>query len=91
MHKTVSTIKLWMGLLLLATTALLAGCARAAAADTGDGSEVPIVPQDSRVLAEALVEPARWAELRFDTAGVVAEVVVTAGDVVITGAPLARP
>jgi multidrug resistance efflux pump len=42
------------------------------------------------VVAEAVVEPTRWAELRFDTAGEVAQVLVSPGDRVAAGAPLLR-
>jgi len=81
-----------VGLLMLATVGLLAGCGGAAATETVAADEVPVVSQegDGKVVAEAVIEPARWSELRFDAAGTVTEVLVQEGDVVAEGEVLAR-
>jgi HlyD family secretion protein len=42
------------------------------------------------VIAEAVVEPARWSELRFPAAGEIAEVLASEGVDVAAGAPLVR-
>jgi len=77
---------------MLATVGLLAGCGGAAATETVAADEVPVVSQegDGKVVAEAVIEPARWSELRFDAAGTVTEVLVQEGDVVAEGEVLAR-
>jgi HlyD family secretion protein len=53
--------------------------------------DVPVVASaaDGKVVAEAVIEPARWSELRFDTGGDVVEVLVQEGDVVTEGDLLA--
>ena len=80
------------GLAALATVVLLAGCGGTEATGTMPADEVPVVPQEAegKVVAEAVIEPARWSELRFDAAGEVAEVLVQEGDVVSEGDLLAR-
>ncbi|MEE9617068.1 MAG: HlyD family efflux transporter periplasmic adaptor subunit [Anaerolineae bacterium] len=81
-----------MGLLALATVGLLAGCGGTEATETVPANEVPVVASgaDGKVVAEAVIEPARWSELRFDVVGDVAEVLVQEGDVVSEGDLLAR-
>jgi hypothetical protein len=62
--------KRWMlvGLLALAIVALLAGCGGTEATETVPADEVPVVASDAdgKVVAEAVVEPARWSEVRFE-------------------------
>jgi HlyD family secretion protein len=79
-------------LLMLATAGLLAGCGGAAATETVSADEVPVVTSgaDDKVVAEAVIEPDRWSELRFDAAGDVVEVRVQEGDAVAEGDLLAR-
>jgi multidrug efflux pump subunit AcrA (membrane-fusion protein) len=74
-------------MLLLAT--VLAGCGGAA---TAAATEVPVVSQagEDTVVAEAVIEPAQWNDVRFDIPGIVAEVLVQEGDTVAAGDPLAR-
>ncbi len=79
-------------LLMLATVVSLAGCGGTEATETVSADDVPVVSQDAdgKVVAEAVIEPARWSELHFDAAGEVAEVLVQEGDVVSDGDLLAR-
>ncbi len=79
-------------LLMLATVGLLAGCGGAAATETVSPDEVPVVTSgaDDKVVAEAVIEPDRWSELRFDAAGDVAELLVQEGDGVSEGDLLVR-
>jgi len=81
-----------VGLLMLVIVGLLAGCGGSEATETVAADEVPVVASgaDGKVVAEAVIEPARWSELRFDVAGDVAEVLVQEGDVVSEGDLLAR-
>jgi len=81
------------GLLMLVTVGLLAGCGGAATpAESVSEEVVPVIPQgaDDKVVAEAVIEPARWSELRFDIGGDVAEVLVEEGESVEAGTPLGR-
>jgi len=84
--------KIVVGLLVLATVGLVAGCGGAAATQTVPADEVPVVSPEGegKVVAEAVIEPARWSELRFDASGSVAEVLVKEGDAVSEGDVLAR-
>ena len=83
----------WMllGLLVLSVVVSLAGCSGTAAAET-DPKEIvpPVLSADKEVVAEAVIEPARWAELSYDTGGEVTEVAESEGDRVAAGAPLLR-
>jgi HlyD family secretion protein len=79
------------GLLVLAI--LAAGCTGAGGAATTatpkEEEAVPVVAVgEDAVIAEALIEPARWSELHFEVAGEVAEVLAETGDRVTAGAPL---
>jgi HlyD family secretion protein len=76
-----------VGMILLAAVALLTGCGGSASADTADATEVPVVVDATgdKVVAEAVIEPDRWSELRFDVSGDVAEVQVQEGDQVAAG------
>jgi len=77
-----------IGLLALATVGLLAGCGGAGgAAEPAAEAEVEAVAPDTdgKVIAEAVVEPVRWSDLRFTTGGTVAEVFVDPGEQVAAG------
>jgi multidrug efflux pump subunit AcrA (membrane-fusion protein) len=52
----------------------------------------PVVNQAalSKIVAEAVIEPARWSELRFEQGGTVIEVLVSEGDGVAAGDVLVR-
>lgn len=81
------------GLLSLVVLGSLAGCGGAAGTTTPEQAEtVPVVEQTApdRVVAEAVIEPARWSHLFFDVAGRVEEVLVAPGDAVNEGEPLVR-
>jgi multidrug efflux pump subunit AcrA (membrane-fusion protein) len=85
------TKKLLTGLLVLTTVVLLAGCGGPAVTHTVSANISPAKSKaDGTVVAEAVIEPARWSELHFDTGGKVALVLVSPGDQVAAGAPLLR-
>ena len=95
MHKR----RVLISVLMLALVGPLAGCGGAASPESVPADEVPVVAQEAdKVVAEAVIEPARWSELRFDIGGnpsaslrtSVAEVLVAEGDVVAAGELLAR-
>jgi multidrug efflux pump subunit AcrA (membrane-fusion protein) len=83
---------LLVGLLVLTAVVTLTGCGQSAAAESAPTDQVPVVPYEAEntVTAEAVIEPARWSELRFDTGGEVAQMLVSPGDRVADGAPLLR-
>lgn len=83
-------MKKWIGLMLIAL--LLSGCGGAGATETVTAEDVPVVASDSegKVVAEAVIEPARWSELGFDVDGDVIALMVQEGDVVAAGDPLIR-
>jgi multidrug efflux pump subunit AcrA (membrane-fusion protein) len=66
---------------------LLAGCDGGGATETVPADAVPVVPQDAegKVIAEAVIEPVEWSELRFEGGGTVVDVLVEEGDVVSEG------
>ena len=72
----------------------LVGCSAlpgSGAAGTEEPEEIPAVSRaEDTVVAEAVIEPARWSELRVDLAGEVTEVLVSEGDRVAAGTPLLR-
>jgi multidrug efflux pump subunit AcrA (membrane-fusion protein) len=73
------------------TVVALAGCDGAATAQTTPDEDVPtVVKTQSGVVAEAVIEPARWSEVHFEVGGDVIEVLVQEGDAVAADAPLAR-
>jgi HlyD family secretion protein len=83
--------QLLIGVLALAIVGLLVGCGGTEATETVPADEVPVVSQAAGgVVAEAVIEPARWGELRFDVGGDVVEVAVQESDVVSEGDILAR-
>jgi multidrug efflux pump subunit AcrA (membrane-fusion protein) len=79
-------------LLMVAAAVMLAGCAGAAGlGEPAPAKEVPVVSQDdSKVIAEAVIGPARWSQLRFATGGKAVEVAVEEGDAVAEGDLLVR-
>jgi len=76
--------RILVALLALGTVASLTGCGGAATpAEAVPADEIPVVSQEAdKVVAEAVIEPARWSELRFGSGGTVVEVLVEEGDVV---------
>ena len=85
--------QVFVALLTLATVGLLMGCSGAVTpAETVPADEVPLVSQEAggKVVAEAVIEPARWSELHFDIAGDVTELLVEEGDWVEAGTLLVR-
>jgi multidrug efflux pump subunit AcrA (membrane-fusion protein) len=78
--------------LTLLAAMVLAGCmGTAGLGEPAPTEEVPLVTQDEdKVIAEAVIEPARWSELRFSAGGDVAEVMVEEGDGVAKGDLLVR-
>ena len=80
-----------VSVLVLAAVALLTGCGGAGATETVEAEAVPVVSQEiGKVVAEAVIEPARWGELRFEIEGDVTDVLVQEGDTVAAGDVLAR-
>jgi HlyD family secretion protein len=81
-------------LVVLAAVAFAAGCSQAATPASGASAaadQIPIVSLGAgTVVAEGVVEPARWSELSFDLPGTVAEVQVETGQSVRAGDLLAR-
>lgn len=75
-----------------AVVVLLASCAVRSTDEMTPAATVPVVPKGSAdtVVAEAVIEPSRWIELRFEAAGEVAEVLVSPGDRVSPGELLVR-
>ena len=79
--------------LALATALSLAGCdALGSAADpeAEEPTPEPLPEAQYKVIAEAVIEPAYWAELRFPTGGKVVAVLVEERDVVAEGDLLVR-
>jgi multidrug resistance efflux pump len=76
--------------LVVLTLALLAGCAQATPTQEADAALPPVVRQGGDVIAEAVVEPARWSELSFEQNGTIAEVLVQEGDLVQAGEVIVR-
>jgi len=76
----------WAGLLALTAVLLLAGCG-GTATETVSPDEVPVVAQnaDDKVVAEAVIEPARSSEMSFEMGGDVVTVLVAEGDTVAEG------
>jgi HlyD family secretion protein len=74
-------------LLILAVIALLTGCDGSAATETVSPDDVPIVAQDAddKVVAEAVIEPARSSQLSFQMGGDVITLLIAEGDRVAEG------
>ena len=84
-----------VGWLMVVAVVLSAGCGGtggAAGADpTASAEQVPVVSRTSdTVIAEGVIEPARWSELHLKAGGEVVEVLVSVGDQVVGGAALVR-
>ena len=77
--------------LLLGVLLLLVGCGGEpmAAVQTSETAQVTPAAEEA-VVAEAVIEPARWSALGFDAAGEVIEVLVEEGDTVVAGDLLIR-
>jgi multidrug resistance efflux pump len=70
---------------------LAAGCNKADTEEATPEQSIPVVARvDNRVVAEGVVEPARWSALSFKIGGEVTEVYVQNGDTVASGDLLAR-
>jgi len=92
--------RLRLYVLLVACLVAITACGGSAGAISGvrggkseEEAEVPGEPiQDDRdsVLAEGVVEPDRWVDLRFLSGGTIIEVLVEEGDYVEDGQPLVR-
>ncbi len=82
----------WVGLLILAIAGVLVGCGGGQATETVAPDDVPVVASEAegKVVAEAVIEPYRWSELRFDVSGDVVEVLVQEGEMVAAGDVLVR-
>jgi multidrug efflux pump subunit AcrA (membrane-fusion protein) len=78
--------------LLLLGLLLITGCGKAPATEPESEEAVPVAVRkaEDKVVAEAVIEPARWVELHFEVAGEVTEVLVSPGDQVAADAPLLR-
>ena len=61
-------------------------------AQSSESEAIPVVKRQDAdtVIAEGLVEPARWSDLSVEIPGDVVEVLVEIGDRVVAGAPLVR-
>jgi HlyD family secretion protein len=75
--------------LLLVGALLFTGCAQLAVADPTPVAMEPAASQsqdsDRRIIAEAVIEPVRWSDLRFAAPGTVAQVLVGEGERVEAG------
>ncbi len=77
-------------LLALIMVALLAAAGWWLYGRQGDKKDIPPVKADSRVLAEGIVFPVRYAQMVMPVDGTVGEVLAKEGDIVISGQPLIR-
>ncbi len=76
---------------ILVAVILTAGCNKEATTQATPEEQIPVVARaGNRVVAEGVVEPARWSDLSTKTGGDVASVNVQNGDRVETGDLLAR-
>ncbi len=87
----------WIAVVLVAlgVVGLLSGCEgasgdEAAATETMRAIAAPVQQDEGTVAVEAVVEPARWVELRSVAGGAVAEAPVAEGDAVVEGDLLVR-
>ena len=82
-------MKVRMVSLFIIASLLLAACSQAGA-PTIEATPIPTVIADEALIAEGRVEPVRYAEIAFNTSGVVSEVLVKEGEQVSKGQPLIR-
>jgi HlyD family secretion protein len=77
-------------ILALVVVGSLAGCN--GAMTTAEPTDIPVVADASggAVVAEAVIEPARWEQLSFEMGGKVVDVLVVEGSAVKAGDPIAR-
>ena len=75
------------GLVLVTAVVMLAGCGDGGATEGTATEEVPVVASssDGKVVAEGVIEPARWSELSFEVPGDVLSVLVQECDRVLAG------
>jgi len=69
-------------------TLALTACGKAPS--TAQAAPIPIVVADDTLIAEGRLEPIHYAEIAFNTSGMVSEVLVQEGQVVKDGDPLVR-
>ncbi len=69
---------------------LLAACSGAGNPGAATPKVLPTVIADSSIIAEGRLEPVRFAEIAFNTSGVVSEVLVEEGQAVKEGEPILR-
>ena len=64
-------------LVILVTVGLLVGCGGTGAEEPAPTDEAPVSQEvEGKVVAEAVIEPVRWSELRFANGGTAVEVLV---------------
>ncbi len=68
---------------------VLSACSAAGSA-SATPQPVPTVLSDTRVMAEGRLEPAQFAEIAFNSGGVVSQILVKEGQQVKKGEPLVR-
>jgi multidrug resistance efflux pump len=83
-------MKKW--LIFVSVALLLVGCSRAEASDAGLAGTTPrpVKSNESTIIAEGVIEPARWSNLSFEVPGEVAQVLVKTGEQVAADMPLLR-
>lgn len=75
----------------VAAIGLLVSCGSSTSPETVHADDAMVITEeDNAVVAEAVVQPARWNEVGLASGGTVAEVLVSAGDVVREGQLLVR-
>jgi HlyD family secretion protein len=77
-------------LVTLVVVAMLAGAGWWFFGRQGNKQDIPPVKADSRVLAEGIVFPVRYAQMVMPVDGTVGEILVAEGDIVKSGQPLIR-
>ena len=75
--------------LFVLASVLFTAC-RPAGAQPTEATPIPVVVADDTLIAEGRVEPVHYAEIAFNTSGVVSEVLVAEGQQVRKGAPIVR-
>jgi len=80
---------------IIISTAVILGmfvtaCSSPATTSTAVPEAIPTVLADDTIIAEGRVEPSHYADIAFNTSGMVSEIMVQEGDLVKTGQPLIR-